>query len=105
MIAPVRCGGERSTIVVSRPAADADARVPGDPFDASHEHRRAEHSAAVLESRSEIEDLDRATGRVRSSGNQDGGVVQVVLLAARALQQLDREKSNVLAFAGALFQE
>jgi hypothetical protein len=57
----------------------------------SNEYGRAGYPSALVEARAEIRDLDRATVGVANARYQHGCVIQVALLGALGVDQLDTE--------------
>src|SRR5207247_3750280 len=90
-------GRERLAVALRGSQAHANAGMTGEPLDAAYDHHRTEHPPAVIEPRREIGDLDGAAGGVGHARDDHGCVVQVLLLDAGAVQQLDREEPDVVA--------
>ncbi len=86
---------ERLAVVLRRPRAHANARVPRDTLDAPHQHHRTEDPAVVLESRREIADLDDPARGVGHARDDDGRVVQVSLLGRDPVEQLNAKEADV----------
>src|SRR6266576_3506943 len=93
--------GPRTSVTESSTKNVFSSRIvmTGESLDAPHDHHRTEHAATIAEPRREVGNLDRAARGIGQPRDDDGGVVQVLLLDAGAIEQLDRKAADVVTLS------
>jgi hypothetical protein len=95
VVAAMGGGGAPVAVAVGRAYADPDARLAGHRTHLPDQHQRPVHAPGLDEARREVHHLDRAVVAVVQRGDDDRGVGQVALVAAREPFQLDVEEAGL----------
>ncbi len=82
-------------VVVQWPAAHPDGRAFAERLDDADQRRRMEHSAEELEARREVGDSDAAAAAVAHHRLEQCGILDIVLLDAHPVLELDAEEAAV----------
>ena len=78
-------------VIASGPEPDTDPRAAAHGFDPPEQHHRREHAPVPGVARRAVREPHRSAVPVKQRRLEDRGVLQVALLAAREVDELDAE--------------